>query len=245
MRSSPGDLPAVTAEPITADEIRRQVGTETPTVLEIGCNGGGDTLWFLEMFAAPRLYCFEPDPRAIARFRRQVGERHDVQLFEMALSDRNGTVTFHQSGGRPDTEGRGPMTEGWDQSGSIRAPKAHLEVHPWVTFDETIEVPTSTLDSWRDAHGIGPVDFIWMDVQGAEIDVFRGGPRTLADTRLLYTEFSDEELYEGQRPLRDLLDELGHFAVVKRYPGDVLLRNTGSGPPDREGEPDQGTADTA
>lgn len=219
-------IPPITDERITGDLIRECVGTESPTILEIGANNGGQTLWFLEMFESPQIYCFEPDPRAIARFKQKVGVQANVHLFEMALSDRDGTITFHQSGGQRDAEAAAQMPQGWDLSGSIRPPKEHLDVHPWVTFEDSIEVETATLDSWSEAHGVDHVDFIWMDVQGAEIDVFRGGPDTLARTGHIYTEYSDRELYEGQYPLSELLNHLGHFAVLARYPADVLLENT-------------------
>ena len=74
-------------------------------------------------------------------------------------------------------------------------------------------------------HGIEHVDFIWADVQGAEVDLVEGGQRTLANTRLLYTEINDIEMYEGQITLEGLLARLPGWSVVKRYPNDVLLRN--------------------
>ena len=86
-------------------------------------------------------------------------------------------------------------------------------------------MPTATLDSVCEQQGIGPVDFIWLDVQGAELDVFSGAAQTLARTRFLYTEYSNQELYKGQRGLRDLVKHLKGFSVLARYPGDALLRN--------------------
>ena len=53
-----------------------------------------------------------------------------------------------------------------------------------------------------------------MDVQGAEIDVTRGGRNALISTRYLYTEYSNEELYEGQLSLKQLLKELADFGVI-------------------------------
>lgn len=225
-RGAPDAIPAVTDGPITAQLIRDCVGTESPTILDIGANKGTQSLWLAEMFDDARVFSFEPDPRAITRFKETVGDHPDVTLFELALSDRDGTITFHQSGGHHDPDLAAEMPEGWDLSGSIRAPKEHLDAHPWVTFEETVEVATTTLDSWCADQGVDAIDFIWMDVQGAEIDVFRGGVAALARTRYVYTEYSDRELYEGQRPLADLLDHLGRFRVVTRYPTDVLLENT-------------------
>ena len=54
--------------------LKECLGTETPTILEIGSNFGDTTVWFLETFASPRIFCFEPDPRAIIRFRSNVGD---------------------------------------------------------------------------------------------------------------------------------------------------------------------------
>lgn len=63
-----------------------------------------------------------------------------------------------------------------------------------------------------------------MDVQGAEQDVIEGGRRALSRTRFVYTEYSNEQLYEGQLSLRELLKILPEFRIVKRYPHDILLR---------------------
>nr|VFK11672.1 MAG: methyltransferase, FkbM family [Candidatus Kentron sp. LPFa] len=105
---------------ITRERLRECVGKSDPTILEIGANDGMHTLWFLELFDNPRIYCFEPDPRAIERFRKKVGRHPNVTLFEMALSDYNGEAIFYQSNSQ----------YGWDQSGSIRKPKEHLTVFP-------------------------------------------------------------------------------------------------------------------
>jgi FkbM family methyltransferase len=151
-----------------------------------------------------------------------VGERANVTLVPIALADRTGETTFHRSDGeRPDAVQALP--KGYDRSGSIRRPKEHLQVHPWVTFEETITVPTSTLDEWAEREGVGDVDFIWMDVQGAERDVIVGARRTLARTRYLYTEYGAIELYEGQASLRELVRLLPEFRLATRYRGDVLF----------------------
>ncbi|EHK54593.1 nodulation protein NoeI [Mesorhizobium alhagi CCNWXJ12-2] len=146
-----------------------------------------------------------------------------VRLFEIAISNRNGRIDFHPS------NADGSAKE-WDQSGSIRQPKNHLVEHDWVRFDRPISVETRRLDDWCSEADLSRIDFIWMDVQGAESDVIAGGRQTLSNTRFIYTEYSDHELYEGQLSLQAILDLLPSFEVVTCYPdgveGNVLLRNT-------------------
>ncbi|MGY3622339.1 FkbM family methyltransferase [Bradyrhizobium sp. USDA 10063] len=195
-----------------------------PVILDIGCNDGTDTRHFLRLCPKAQLYCFEPDPRAVARFKKNMDLDLDrVNLFEIAISDRNGRIDFHPS------NGDGEAKE-WDLSGSIRRPKNHLTEYDWVRFDRPISVETRRLDDWCSEANLNKVDFIWMDVQGAESDVIAGGRQTLSNTRFIYTEYSDEELYEGQLSLKAILELLPSFEVASHYPraveGDVLLRNT-------------------
>ena len=103
-------------------------------ILEIGCNNGSQTRWFLDTFEQARVFCFEPDPRACKKFKA----RHDsprVSLFELAIAKSDGRVTFHMSDGVPPTRDPADYPDGWDASGSIRCPKKHVDKHPWCTFD--------------------------------------------------------------------------------------------------------------
>ena len=49
--------------------------------------------------------------------------------------------------------------------------------------------------------------------------------RTLQRTRYLYTEYSGDELYEGQATLAEILALLPDFRVLELWPEDVLLEN--------------------
>jgi 2-O-methyltransferase len=161
----------LTTTPLTHEEIAALVKKPNPTILEIGCNDGGDTLAFLRVMPQAKIYCFEPDPRAIGRFKKHLGAHlGKVRLFEIAVSDRTGQIDFYSSSG-------GDRPNGWDLSGSIRRPKNHLIECPWVKFEKTITVSTCRLDDWCAENGVKQVDFIWMDVQGAEGDVIAGAPK--------------------------------------------------------------------
>jgi 2-O-methyltransferase len=209
-------LPPVSYTPLDATLLQKCLNKDNPIILEIGCNDGTHTSWFLKIFKNPTIYCFEPDPKAIVHFKEKIRNHKNVKLFEIALSDRDGEANFHQSNG---TE------QEWTGSGSLREPKEHLKVHPQIKFDRQISVVTSRLDTWCNQNDIENIDFIWMDVQGAEIDVFNGGVNALKNTRFLYTEYSDRELYKDQLNLHGLIKHLKKydFKILRRYHGDALF----------------------
>ena len=110
----------------------------------------------------------------------------------------------------------------FENIGTKKFPKYKLVDSNYLNFNE---VDLITLDSFCEGRGIERIDFIWADIQGAEGDMVRGGRQTLARTRYLYTEYSDEELYENQATLKEILELLPDFRVIELWTDDVLLEN--------------------
>ena len=208
-------------EELTALHMYHLIGKHNPVILEIGANCGQSTVTFMEQMPNATVYCFEPDPRAISKFKRMI-QHPNVHLIEAAVGANSGHVMFNQSSGAEHID-----PAGWDHSGSIRKPKTHLEAFPGVKFEKQIPVPLIKLDDWAQEHQIGEVDFIWADVQGAESDLILGSVDTLLKTRYFYTEYSDDEQYEGQinlNTLTTLLNNIG-LHLLHKYPHDVLFQN--------------------
>ena len=206
---------------ITKEEIKALIGKENPIILEIGCNDGTDTLEFLEFFPEASIYCFEPDPRAIKRFKRQVSHPK-CHLYEGCISDCNGTITFNMSSGKAPR----PGSKENDKSGSIKQPKNNIVRHKWILFEQQITVPTITLDTWYQNQNPGMIDFIWADTQGAEEEVIKGGLLTLTNhVRYFYTEYSNKEMYEGQITLGEIRKLLPCFSLLGLYANNALFRN--------------------
>jgi len=113
----------------------------------------------------------------------------DIQGYQVALGSKKGTATMYLSSNEA-------------QSSSILKPKEHLEHHPDVSFDGTEEVEVDTLDTFD----IGESNFINIDVQGYELEVFRGGQKTLQQIDYVYCEVNRGEMYEGI-PMVEELDE--------------------------------------
>jgi len=200
-------------------ELKTLVGKDDDVILEVGANVGQTTEEFLRQMPNSTIYCFEPEPRAIRKFRSRISVPN-VTLYETAVGDKNGVVTFNQSTG----EG---AAQDWDQSGSIRKPKRHLEVWPTVKFETQIEVPIIRLDDWARDSNIDKIDLIWADVQGAESDLVAGGRSVIRNTRWLFTEYGPVEWYEGQASLDDLCAALFDLGLVlyRKYSMDALFVN--------------------
>jgi FkbM family methyltransferase len=194
----------------------------TSIVVEAGTADGSDTLFFSDIFKNGMVYGFEPEPICFQQTMNKIQGRNNVEVVDVALSDKAGTSTFYVS----DRFG-----EAWGSS-SLLKPKEHLEVHPEISFKKEISVQTLNLDEWFKSKSLDHIDLMWLDMQGAEPFVLRNAPHALSKTKYLYTEISLIETYEGVEKygtfktfLQDSgFDILGE-ELIYRDMGNVLLKN--------------------
>ncbi len=221
-------LPPIDPSRLEPHYVHRLLGAGASVILEIGANDGLTTADLAQLFPHARVFAFEPDPRAARKFRATVTDPR-VELFELAIGAIDGEAEFNVSSGLPPDmppEARAQYPQGWDRSSSLHKPKAHKKLWPWCKFESKIAVPVKRLDTWVREHSINRIDFIWADVQGAEGDLISGGRHALSTTRYLFTEYSNDEVFEGQPTLQAMLQMLPSFVVERRFEEDVLLRNT-------------------
>lgn len=199
-------------------DIKNLINKENPTIFEIGCADGGDTLDFINTFGDLNIYCFEPEPTNIKLVKQRINyAKH--HLFEGVISNLDGELTFNRS--RTDNE------NDLRYSGSIKKPKEHINEWPQIKFDEYLTVKSIKLDTFCEQNNIGIIDFIWADVQGAEEDMIKSGLNTFTNNvRYLYTEYSNKEYYEGQINLNSILNLLGdNWELIVQFKDDILLKN--------------------
>lgn len=202
------------------DEIKKIINNNSPIIFEVGCADGGDTDEFLKVFSDTdiKLYCFEPEPTNIEIFKkRNFGK--NVFLFEGAIGDYTGKINFNRSRDHKDNNCL-------RYSGSIKKPKEHLNEWSNILFDEEIEISITTLDNFCELQNIKNIDFMWVDIQGAEDNLIIGAKNTLKNIKYLYTEYSNREYYVGQKDLTNIMNLLGeNWEILKDFGTDVLLRN--------------------
>lgn len=86
-----------------------------------------------------------------------------------------------------------------DASSSLLRPKLHLQQYPDMQFDALETVDVITLDGYIDENNlVGMYNTLNIDVQGYELEVFKGARNTLCfDIDYILCEINKDELYEG------------------------------------------------
>ena len=197
--------------------------------VEIGMHFGLDTVDFRRIHPQARIVSFEPDPRNIQMIKK-LGNDTICELYELALSNTNEPMDFYLSSGNATgilSSSSDPLLaqNDWSCSSSLKKPTGHLTVHRWITFPNKVTVPCCKLDDFEPLKNT-KIDFMWVDVQGAEDLVFSCAQETLKNTHYVYTEYCNQQLYEGQLNLQEILRLFPGFKVLTDYGGDVLLQNT-------------------
>lgn len=139
------------------------------TVFDIGSNIGLFTTMMAQAVGPTgRVHAFEPSPTFAADLRRVLGlnELTNVTVNQCAVSDKIGVARFAEVQERDVRRESShlDMSAGMEQTASMS--------HRWI------EVPTITLDDYVFSHGLEPA-LLKIDVEGAELLVFKGGQETL------------------------------------------------------------------
>ncbi len=193
--------------------------------VEIGANAGDTAQKINDMIlGVTKEYTytvFEPDSRFWLALLRLEKKYPCLRFYNKAVSNTTGKTELHVSSGQAPAE-TSVGYQNFDCSSSIKKPMSKIfECWPEMKFSTTQIVDTLRLDDCRMAH----VDFIWCDIQGAEIEFIEGALQTLRNTRYLLTEYNEQEIYENCPDLEQILKALPNWKIVEDYKGDVLLEN--------------------
>lgn len=82
----------------------------------------------------------------------------------------------------------------------------------YLKSETTIE--TVALDNFLAANNIGSIDFIKIDVQGAELDIFKGGKKALKDVLKIVCEVEFVPHYENQPLFGDVCNFLNNYDLM-------------------------------
>ena len=161
--------------------------------LDIGAHSGYYTLMLSKLVGAKgRVIAFEPLPPnfRILQENVELNRATNVQRQQQAVGERSGEGIL-----------------------IVPDPMDSLVAGPMIAADPRgiMRVPTVSLDDFLFEHGTS-VDFVKMDVEGAEGDILRGARRTLETFHpCMMVELHDMEKQEGRHhPVADLMEEFGY-----------------------------------
>ena len=159
-------------------------------ILEIGAHPYGEfkegfhTL--LDHFPGTEIYAFEVDKEECEKLNKSC--KKGMKFFPIALGEKKETRKFYET--------YMPVCS------SLYEPKQNfLELYNNLNIaylKNITEINTISIDEFSNDHNLESVDFIKIDIQGAELDVFKGGKRILEKTLMIVTEVEFVEQYIDQ-----------------------------------------------
>ena len=146
-------------------------------------------------FNINNLLFYEALPDNFEKLQKTVAGDTSIDIRNIALGNMSGTVEMY-------LEDRG-------LSSSILEPKHHLSQYPQITFEEKATVNITRLDD--EQFDRSKYNFMNIDVQGYELEVFKGATETLKHIDLIITEINKEEMYEGCALVEDVDEFLSTY----------------------------------
>lgn len=163
------------------------------TVLDIGAHHGFYTMLASRRVGnSGRVLAFEPSPRERRKLRwhLRLNKCLNVEVLEVALGNHSGTAEFFLAAGR--------------ETGCNSLEPPAVRGGP-----KKVMVPIETLDGFLARRGIGRVDFLKMDIEGAELSALEGAEKLL-----------------GQRPRPVMLMEVSDLRTAAwGYPASRILKH--------------------
>jgi len=179
----------------------------SPVIMDIGACEGENSVRYSRYFPAGKVYTFEPIPSnfKLVQSNIEAYKTPNITPFNVCLSDKEGTAEFYVSSGKPDEfKDKDLDWEFGNKSSSLLPPHKTLEAYSWIEFKDKITVQTRRLDNLMKENGLDHIDFIHMDVQGAELMVLEGSGAQLQNLRNIWLEVEAIPLYKGQPIKRDV-----------------------------------------
>lgn len=175
-------------------KIVKQYNINIKGVIHVGAHYGNEYEFYKNTNIKNMLF-FEPLQNNYKKLITNVPQTENIVLVNKALGNENKKVIMHVES---DNEG---------QSSSILKPKLHTQQYSHIVFDKQEEVDMIILDEFLEKqypNRFEQFNFINIDVQGYEMEVFKGSKNTLQHIDYIISEVNRAELYENNTIVYDL-----------------------------------------
>jgi len=163
-------------------------------ILHIGAHFGEENGLYDYLGITNRIF-FEPLKSNYEILKNNIGEEH--LSLNIALGNENKRILMNV-----ETANKG-------QSSSILKPSLHLVQYPNIKFETTEEVEMKKLDSLD--IDLSNFNAINIDVQGYELEVFKGAKQALKHIDYIIAEINRDEVYQDCALINQLIDFLSPY----------------------------------
>ena len=177
-------------------------------VLDIGSRDACQSLELSDWFPNSTVHCFEPVPETATWCKNNIKDRKNILFYEKAIGSIDGSVKFHKV-----------VNGNIGASSLYRTNNEHHHARTWA--QEEIEVECIRGDSFIKENAINQIDLIWMDVQGAEIEVLNSFGSDLENIKAIHSEVGLGKIYEKST----VKNELINFMEDKGFVVECCLSN--------------------
>lgn len=151
------------------------------------------------------IICFEPVSSSFSQLFKL--QQNKCDLFQLALGNANTKIKINLASN--------------EESSSILIPKIHIDQHPHITFDNEEIVQMVKLDDFMTFYKSNgnnktkKFNFINIDVQGYELEVFKGAEKTLNEIDYINAEVNNDILYENCVLISELDTYLSKYKFIR------------------------------
>ena len=183
-----------------AEMVKRVEPSLTFNMIEIGALPMSEKVErfhsLLSLFPGSKISAFELNEEQCVKWNKEAPE--GLKYYPVALGEKKEQRNLYET--------RSPMcTSLYKPNVPLLSVFNRLEV---VALKSESYVQTISLDEFVQANKIGSIDFIKIDVQGAEYDIFKGAASVLKSTVFVVSEVEFVPLYEGQPLFGDVTEIL-------------------------------------
>jgi len=185
---------------ISLDKIITDYKLDIRGIIHIGAYDGREYFDY-EKHNIKNMIFFEPVISNYKKLLKTLPKRKNIKTFNLALGNEVGKKEMYI-----ETANKG-------MSCSLLKPGTHLEMYPKIRFDNREIVTINKLDNIKFDRSL--YNMINIDVQGYELEVFKGGKKTLDSMNIIYTEINLEDVYKDCCHVEDVDDFLKKFGFIR------------------------------
>jgi FkbM family methyltransferase len=169
-------------------------------VIHVGGHYGEEYDTYRTIESIDSIVFFEPDKESFTKLKEKTSHDNKVICVNKALGPFSCKATLHRT---PNQGG---------ESNSILEPYKHTHFYPGIVFTNKETIDVEPLDKFEPTTSL---NFLNMDVQGAELNVLLGASNTLKNIKYILTEINTDELYKNCALVEDLDYYLGKYGFKR------------------------------